>query len=808
MEITKSLKSKLILRFSLFVGFILISIAVFVGFMLASTMNQELKRTLNSEAEATLRGIEHRISFLAERINQFSQNQFVINSLVDVEGRNIYLPKLVESFNKTGDLVSTTIVDFTGEPILTTEKLRNFNKPTNLRKALDSGKFLISINKNSKAIIMVSPIKYYNASQGAVISEFDIASILDRTLVKRPFIYYKIEGPDGFLIEENYSKNQSYIAVIVDSADEFQYLKELKLSLEIGESKEIYYSRIKETLLKLSAISLAFLVLAVFLAFKMGAMMSTPILNLCQKIKEGLDKEKKCSPVGTGDELEILAEAFDKQTESLIKARDQLELKVQERTREFEHAKIAAESANQAKSIFLANMSHEIRTPMNAILGYAQILNRDTRLTEDQILAIKTIFKSGNNLLNLINDILDISKIEAGRMELNSVDFDLKDFIDGLTSMFEITCEKNEIFWEVKNFKEKVSVSGDEGKLRQILTNIIGNAVKFTEVGGISFSVIQEKNDQFRFEVKDTGKGIPQKSLETIFEPFQQGSEGAKKGGTGLGLAISKKQIELMGGELSVESEVGQGSTFSVILPLYPAKSEVAERIDRNLEVIGLAEGYQVKVLVADDIKENREVLVKLLEGIGMETIEAENGKEACERFREFRPDVTFMDVRMPIMDGLEAISCLRKEFPGEQLNIVVISASVLKHEIEEYRRMGSQEIVIKPFRAEQVFASIKNLLNIEYEYKEIKPDTSFSTSSQIDFSNVRLPIEIIEELIKAAHVFNVTALNNSLNKIEPTNDAEKAFLQVMTEHLKVFDMEAITKLLEKLENVPYLKEK
>ncbi len=327
----KSLKTKIILSFSVFVGVVLTFITLVVGFMLTSTLNQELRRTLLSEAHSSLKGIDNRVSFLAERIKQFSQNEFVVNSLVDVEGRSIYLPKLVESFNKTGDLVSTSIVDFTGKTIFEKSNFDGINHALiNIHETLENGKFFIGINKTSNNIIMAVPIKYYDFPQGAVVSEFKISAILNRTLVKRPFIYYKIKTKNGLIIKENYLEDQTYVSVQINSLEEFNYLNELIDSLELGESKDIIDLRIKKALFKLIFIGLIFLVLSIVLAFRVGANISNPILSLCEKITSGLDKDKKCSPVGTNDELEILAGEFDKQALKLLKAKDLLERKVQE----------------------------------------------------------------------------------------------------------------------------------------------------------------------------------------------------------------------------------------------------------------------------------------------------------------------------------------------------------------------------------------------------------------------------------------------------------------------------------------------
>jgi signal transduction histidine kinase len=479
---------------------------------------------------------------------------------------------------------------------------------------------------------------------------------------------------------------------------------------------------------------------------------------------------------------------------------DQQKKELQQKNRDLEKAKIEASSANQAKSVFLANMSHEIRTPMNAILGYAQILMRDKRLEEDQKKAVNTISKSGNNLLELINDVLDISKIEAGRMELNAVDFDLLDLIDGVRGMFQVACENKKLFLRVETIDGPIPVYGDEGKIRQILINLIGNAIKFTDEGGIDFKLDQKADHQYQFTVKDTGKGIPSEAQASIFKAFQQGSEGHEKGGTGLGLAISKKHTELMDGELTVQSNPENGAIFSLTLSLPAAKEEIKTRINRNLEVVRLKEGQKVKALVADDIEENRSVLSKFLIDVGMEVIQVENGKEAVESFRENRPDIVYMDIRMPVMGGVEAICLLRKEFPENELNIVVVSASVLKHEREQYEKLGCSEILQKPFRMEKIYSSAQKLLGIEYEYEQKEANQEdISIAIEVDYSNVHFPQNIISKLDKAVEICNITEMDKLLKGLEPKNDDESAVLKNLIDCKNNYDSEGLLKIIDEL---------
>ncbi|MBT5376381.1 MAG: hypothetical protein HOL15_06185, partial [Nitrospinaceae bacterium] len=296
---------------------------------------------------------------------------------------------------------------------------------------------------------------------------------------------------------------------------------------------------------------------------------------------------------------------------------------------DLESSREAAEAANLSKSTFLANMSHEIRTPMNAILGYGQILVRGGDLTSNQKEGLENINKSGNHLLGLINDILDISKIESGAMELNSSSFDLHSVIRWIASMFSIRCEEKRLTWVLKELDEvRVTVQGDEGKLKQVLINLLGNAVKFTKKGKIELTVEKGDDNFYRFEVKDDGLGIDSSALRNIFEPFRQDQAGRQEGGTGLGLAISKKHIELMGGELGVDSQLGHGSRFYFTLPLYPAEEDVIASSElTGPDVLRLAAGFNVRSLVVDDNRFNRDVLSQTLLSIGVEVDQAENGK-------------------------------------------------------------------------------------------------------------------------------------------------------------------------------------
>jgi len=295
---------------------------------------------------------------------------------------------------------------------------------------------------------------------------------------------------------------------------------------------------------------------------------------------------------------------------------------------ELGEARDAAQTANRAKSQFLANMSHEIRTPMNAILGYAQILLRRTDLPSDQQHAIHTIQRSGDHLLSLINEVLDISKIEADRVELNPADFDLNQFLASLGVMFELRCQQNGLSWRLEGIgSDSLPVRGDEAKLMQILINLLGNAVKFTPTGEVILKFRSLEQNRYRFEVIDTGIGIAEEDQAQLFEPFQQVE--AHREGTGLGLAIAHRLSELMEGELAIVSTMGKGSTFSLVVSLPPAKGPVRhETVESWHGASRLASGYQVRALVTDDVQDNRDILAAMLLEMGVEVEVAENGQQ------------------------------------------------------------------------------------------------------------------------------------------------------------------------------------
>jgi signal transduction histidine kinase/CheY-like chemotaxis protein len=465
-------------------------------------------------------------------------------------------------------------------------------------------------------------------------------------------------------------------------------------------------------------------------------------------------------------------------------------------------AEATAEAASRAKSEFLANMSHEIRTPMNAILGYSQILLRDGALHPFQRDALATITNSSDHLLHLINEILDLSKIDAGRMELEPSDFDVVALVRELAALFQHPCEEKKLGLRVDGLDDRrtLPVRGDEGKLRQVLINLLGNAVKFTERGRVTLRVTPHENDAWQFAVCDTGIGIPGNAQLAIFDPFQQGPGARGQGGTGLGLTIARRQVELMGGKLEVQSEPGRGSTFFFTVRL-PAVAGRASIPLETREVERLARGSQVRALVVDDIRENREVLSAMLAAIGCEIILAENGRQALEAVSVSRPNVVFMDMRLPEIDGLEATRRIVSDYGANGLKVVAMSASALEHERQMYLKAGCDDFIAKPFRTARLYDCLHHLLGVEFDYR--KSEALNGHAHTLDLGRIVLPEELVTRLMMAAELHSATVLKNCLREVEETGASGQRLAGHLREFLASYDMEMIQKIVAQIAVVP-----
>jgi signal transduction histidine kinase/ActR/RegA family two-component response regulator len=426
---------------------------------------------------------------------------------------------------------------------------------------------------------------------------------------------------------------------------------------------------------------------------------------------------------------------------------DVVEAELQTAKEQAEKAQHEAEMANRAKSIFLANMSHELRTPLNGILGYAQILQRDRTLTQKQRKGITIIQESGDHLLTLINDVLDLSKIEAGKLELILKEFYLPTFLRNIIDLFRLRAEDKEIAFTYEEYYPKpnelkkyeklpAGVRGDEKRLRQILLNLLSNALKFTQHGSVTLTVGYQDNKLY-CQVKDTGIGIAEEQIDKIFEPFQQVGDKSKMiEGTGLGLPISKKLVEMMGGELNVTSQLGQGSLFEFQVAM-PSVLDIQGPIEvqkpkivgfNKLEAIsdtstkpapGKNDSDHFLILVVDNKWQNRSLLIDLLEPLGFELLEARTGQEAITRAHESYPDLILMDSLMPTIEDLDAcIAQIREPAQLKEIAIIAVSANVFAHHQQICLEAGCNAFLAKPVDSEHLLQVLAEYLPLEWDYE------------------------------------------------------------------------------------------
>jgi signal transduction histidine kinase/CheY-like chemotaxis protein len=485
------------------------------------------------------------------------------------------------------------------------------------------------------------------------------------------------------------------------------------------------------------------------------------------------------------DEPGQLARTFQHMAHEVAEREQILSRAVEDRTAQLVERTQEAQQANQAKSQFLANMSHELRTPLNIILGFSQLMARTASLDVTQQGYLNTINRSGEHLLGLINNVLELSKIEAGKITLNETDFDLHGVLDWLESTFQFKAQSKGIQFKVDRAANlPQQIRADESKLRQVLVNLINNAIKFTQAGQVTLRAIVDRANRLQFEVKDTGVGIAPTELKQLFQPFVQTESGRNaEEGTGLGLAIVDQFVHLMGGEITVESQVGVGTTFRFHIQALFVEA-VQSRTAIHQPITGLAPGQpNYRILVVDDVPENRQLLVELLIPLGFEVQQANTGEAAIDLCRTWLPHLVWMDIRLPGINGYEATRRIKTMVQPSPI-VIALTASVFEQEFDQDQEqtiaLRCDDFVRKPFRAETIFEKLAAHLGVRYSHAaspmpEPKIQTPVQTPVQepiqASLTSADLTVmsaEWIEQLAQAAHRVNAKLILKLLDQIPP----------------------------------------
>ncbi|NEQ75316.1 MAG: response regulator [Okeania sp. SIO2C9] len=463
----------------------------------------------------------------------------------------------------------------------------------------------------------------------------------------------------------------------------------------------------------------------------------------------------------------------------------------------YKEAEKAAQQANHAKSAFIANMSHELRSPLNAILGFAQIMTRSQTLPQEHIENISIISRSGEHLLTLINNVLDLSKIEAGRITLNQKNFDLHRLLNDIEDMLYLKAQEKGLQLLVEHTNDVPQyICTDELKLRQVLINIINNGIKFTSDGGVSLRVAQKfppsNPSKIIFEVEDTGAGIAAEELDKLFEAFTQTETGKQaQEGTGLGLPISRKFVQLMGGDIHVSSRLNKGTIFTFeIKASIVSESDVVETQIPQRRIIALEPNQpKYRILIVDDKPLNRQLLIKLLSPLGFELKEAINGQQAIEIWDDWQPNLIWMDMRMPVMDGYEATKQIKATTKGQATTIIALTASVLEEEKVVVLSAGCDDFMRKPFREADILNKMEEYLGVRYVYEEIeskpqqkkKEETLESIQEKVSVLSEELKVQLRDALLTG----NLAGIANTITTIRQSDNSLAEAIQKYCDHFE-----------------------
>jgi signal transduction histidine kinase/CheY-like chemotaxis protein len=598
---------------------------------------------------------------------------------------------------------------------------------------------------------------------------------------------------------------------------------ELIGKIYIQASLEPLYQQLTRNISITAIIVLFSLFLSIILASRFQKLISVPILKLSDATDKVRDEKDFSVRVNRDDFLEIehlcagfnnMLEHIQTNEQQLLESRDLLEQRVTDRTKELEVANIElkeskelAETANKAKSQFLASMSHELRTPLNAIIGFTELILGKVGLDNTFENYINIINQSGDHLLALINDILDMAKIEAGKLEIQRSNIDLFSMLESTIAMLDIRAQNKGIDLNVEYDSDLPQFINIDGlKFRQILINLIGNAIKFTDNGEVKLIVNYQSDEKTNeignlfISIIDTGMGMKDEELKILFSPFTQTDSGRKQHGTGLGLNLSKSYIELMGGEITVDSNIGEGTRFDFFVRT--SKAEDGEVTTSSYQKIKIdTHEKNFKILIVEDIEHNRRLLAKIIDKQNFNVQSVHNGLEAIDTYTEWNPDLILMDIQMPVMNGIEALEKIRNLPGGMDVKIIAITASGLSNNIEKITINKFDEIMYKPYREREIFNMLQRHLNIDIKFDSNIDDEYVNNSYKTDISREDLNKVFSEENLNLLLHAAIEGDINKLYQVVGSIDSEYSLIKAnLAELIDDFKFESIISIISPLD--------